>query len=82
MSGSAGGHHITMEGVPVIVQPPEPDGGRRVTIRGEYVGTAYHLLDVVEFLRRAGLPETDTTVDDPDLIEWRGLGPKAWTAAG
>ncbi|MFD3584563.1 hypothetical protein [Streptomyces sp. NPDC056660] len=53
-----------------------------MTIRGEYVGTAYHLLDVVEFLRRAGLPEANTTVDDPDLIEWRGIGPKAWTAAG
>ncbi|MFF4896559.1 hypothetical protein [Streptomyces sp. NPDC001068] len=53
-----------------------------MTIRGEYVGTAYHLLDVVEFLRRAGLPEANTTVDDPDLIEWRGMDPKAWTAAG
>ncbi|AOR30057.1 hypothetical protein BFF78_02300 [Streptomyces fodineus] len=70
-----------MEGAPVIVEPPSPDGGRRVTIRGEVVGTAYHLLDVVELLRRQGLPETDTTLDDPDLIEWRGGGPDAWTAA-
>ncbi|MGW7238088.1 hypothetical protein [Streptomyces sp. NPDC054804] len=76
------GHLAIMKDAPVVVQPPGPDGGRRVTIRGEYVGTAYHLLDVVEFLRRAGLPEANTTVDDPDLIEWRGMGPKAWTAAG
>ncbi|MFF5019718.1 hypothetical protein [Streptomyces sp. NPDC001165] len=69
-----------MEGAPVTVQPPGPDGGRRVTIRGEFVGTAYHLLDLVEFLRQKGLPETDTTVEDPDLIEWRGGGPTVWTA--
>ncbi|MBX7555220.1 hypothetical protein [Streptomyces sp. NPDC004232] len=69
-----------MEGAPVTVQPPGPDGGRQVTIHGEFVGTAYHLLDVVEFLRREGLPETDTTVDDSDLIEWRGGGPQAWTS--
>ncbi|CAL9510127.1 hypothetical protein SUDANB150_03576 [Streptomyces sp. enrichment culture] len=66
----------------MIVQPPSPDGGRRVAIRGEYVGTAYHLLDVVEFLRRAGLPESDTTLDAPELIEWRGGGPGAWAADG
>ncbi|MGW1891313.1 hypothetical protein ACWCP6_13810 [Streptomyces sp. NPDC002004] len=64
--------------VPVIVHPPEPDGGRRVTIRGEHVGTARHLLDVVEFLRRAGLPQADTSIDDPELISWRGGGPDAW----
>jgi hypothetical protein len=64
--------------VPVIVHPPQPDGGRRVTIRDEYVGTAYHLLDVVEFLRLAGLPEADTKIDDPELLEWRGGGPTYW----
>ncbi|WBO61835.1 hypothetical protein [Streptomyces camelliae] len=69
-----------MEGAPVVVQPPGPDGGRRVTVGGEFVGTAYHLLDVIEFLRRRGLPKSNTTVDDPDLIEWRGGGPQAWTA--
>ncbi|GGJ63665.1 hypothetical protein [Streptomyces brasiliensis] len=70
-----------MEGAPVTVQPPGHDGGRRVTIRGEFVGIAYHLLDVVEFLRQKGLPETDTTVEDADLIEWCGGGPNAWTAS-
>lgn len=70
-----------MEGAPVIVQPPGPDGGRQVTIRGEVAGTAYHLLDLIEFLRRQGLPESNTTLDDPDLIEWRGGGPQTWAPA-
>lgn len=49
-----------------------------MTIRDGYVGTAYHLLDVVEFLRLAGLPEADTKIDDPELLEWRGGGPTYW----
>lgn len=63
---------------PVIVHPPLPGGGRRVMIRGEAAGTAYNLLDVIEFLRRAGLPEADTTIDDPELIDWLGGGPDHW----
>ncbi|GAA3114006.1 hypothetical protein ACFQ0X_42365 [Streptomyces rectiviolaceus] len=63
---------------PVIVHPPLPDGGRRVVIRGKTVGTAYNLLDVIEYLRRAGLPEADTTIDDPELIDWVGAGPDQW----
>jgi hypothetical protein len=66
--------------VSVVVHPPQPDGGRQVTIRGEPVGTAYHLLDLVELMRLAGLPEADTTIDDPELIDWRGGGPEVWTA--
>ncbi|MEU1036585.1 hypothetical protein ABZ402_49935 [Streptomyces mirabilis] len=61
---------------------PQPDGGRQVTIRGEPVGTAYHLLDLVELMRLAGLPEADTTIDDPELIDCRGGGPEVWTAPG
>ncbi|MET7621296.1 hypothetical protein [Streptomyces sp. NPDC005408] len=63
---------------PVIVHPLSPDGGRRVTIRGEAVGSAYTLFDLLEFLRRAELPEVDTAIDDPDLVEWRGGGPEVW----
>jgi hypothetical protein len=70
------------ESVSVVVHPPQPDGGRQVTIRGEPVGTAYHLLDLVELMRLAGLPEADTTIDDPELIDWRGGGPEVWTAPG
>ncbi|MFC5634852.1 hypothetical protein [Streptomyces bullii] len=63
---------------PVIVFPPESGGGRRVTIRGEAVGTAHGLFDVLELLHSAGLPAVDTAVDDPELIEWRGGGPYDW----
>lgn len=63
---------------PVVVHPPGPEAGRRVTIRGEQVGTAYHLLDVVEFLRHAGLPEAHMGIDDPDLVEWRGGDSRMW----
>ncbi|MEV0634699.1 hypothetical protein AB0I77_06945 [Streptomyces sp. NPDC050619] len=62
----------------VVVLAPSPDGGREVTIHGEPAGTAYSLFDVLEFLRRAGVPAEDTAVDDPGLIEWRGGGPYDW----
>ncbi|MGW1053617.1 hypothetical protein [Streptomyces sp. NPDC002521] len=67
---------------PVVVFPPAQDGGRRVTIRGESVGTAYNLFDVLEFLHQAGLPAADTTIDDPELIDWRGGGPYDWPNSG
>ena len=38
---------------PIIVHPPAPDGGRRVTVRGQAVGVARDDRDLVEFLRRA-----------------------------
>ena len=41
---------------PIVIHRPSPTGGRRVTIRGQIVGLAYEDQDVVEFLRRAGLP--------------------------
>ncbi|MEU5531731.1 hypothetical protein [Streptomyces sp. NPDC020362] len=66
---------------PVVVLPPAPDGSRRVTIHGKSVGTAYSLFDVLEFLRRAGVPDEDKAIDDPELIEWRGGGPYDWNTA-
>jgi hypothetical protein len=66
------------EETPVVVHPLSPEGGRQVTIRGERVGIAFNLFDLLEFLRRAGLPEADTAIDDPELIEWRGGGPDVW----
>ena len=67
---------------PVVVLPPESDGGRRVTIRGKRVGTAYNLFDVLDFVHSAGLPaEEDRAVDDPELIEWRGGGPYDWSGS-
>lgn len=61
--------------------PPQSDGGRRVTVNGERVGTAYNLFDVLDFVHRAGLPaEEDRAVGDPELIEWRGGGPYVWNS--
>jgi hypothetical protein len=65
---------------PVVVHPPSPSGGRRVTIRGEIVGLAQGPADLLEFLRRAGAPE-NARLDDPELIEWRGGGPHRWPPA-
>ncbi|WTE99516.1 hypothetical protein OH767_05245 [Streptomyces sp. NBC_01614] len=62
----------------MVVHPPGQDGGRRVTIRGEQVGIAYHLLDVLEFVRHAGLPEAHEGIDDPELVEWQGGDSRMW----
>ncbi|MFI9079143.1 hypothetical protein ACIGW8_22180 [Streptomyces sioyaensis] len=63
---------------PVVVHPPSPAGGRRVTVDAQILGLAYGPRDVVEFLRRAGLDEDAINLDDPLLIEWRGGGPDVW----
>jgi hypothetical protein len=49
-----------------------------VTIRGERMGVAYSLFDVLDLLHREGLPTADTAVDDTELIEWQGGGPYDW----
>ncbi|MEU8682438.1 hypothetical protein [Streptomyces sp. NPDC048611] len=63
---------------PVIVHPPSPTGGRRITIEGEILGLAYSSVDLLEFLRRAGLDTDVVSLDDHDLIEWRGGGHNVW----
>lgn len=63
---------------PIVVHPPAPSGGRRVTARGESLGTAYGMVDVIEFLRRAGLDVATVSLKDDELIEWRGGGPEVW----
>ncbi|MFJ3949008.1 hypothetical protein ACIPXV_02915 [Streptomyces libani] len=64
---------------PVVVHPPSPSGGRRVTIRGAIAGMAYGPVDLLEFLRRAGLDPDAVRLDGEALIEWRGGGPAVWT---
>ncbi|MEH0627886.1 hypothetical protein [Streptomyces stelliscabiei] len=65
--------------MPVIVYPPDEDGGRRVRVDGEILGRAYSLRDVAEFLRRAGIEDADEAyVAASGLIEWRGGGPGVW----
>ncbi|MEU5364249.1 hypothetical protein ABZ354_12295 [Streptomyces sp. NPDC005925] len=63
---------------PIVIYPPVADGGRRVRVDGHFVGMAYGLLDIVEFLRLAGLEHADEDwVRESALIEWRGPGPGA-----
>ncbi|MFJ6316121.1 hypothetical protein ACIQJW_08575 [Streptomyces californicus] len=57
---------------PIVIHHPSPTGGRRVIIRGQIVGLAHTDADVVEFLRRAGLPDALDLLDQPDWVEWRG----------
>ncbi|MEU7060652.1 hypothetical protein [Streptomyces sp. NPDC046197] len=63
----------------VIVYPPAEDGGRRVRVGEQFLGMAYGLLDVADFLRRAGFGEADEAyVRAYGGIEWRGGGPDVW----
>ncbi|MEV5854606.1 MULTISPECIES: hypothetical protein [Streptomyces] len=57
---------------PIVIHRPSPTGGRRVTIQGQIAGLAYNDADVVEFLRRVGLPDAADLLDQGDWVEWRG----------
>ncbi|KKZ74820.1 hypothetical protein [Streptomyces showdoensis] len=59
-------------GAPIVVHRPSPSGGRRVTVGDEILGLAHSDGDVLEFLRRAGLPDAEQLLDDPQWVEWRG----------
>ncbi|MEV0114662.1 hypothetical protein AB0H77_15620 [Streptomyces sp. NPDC050844] len=61
-----------MDSAPIVVHPPTGSGGRRVTVRGEILGLAHSDADVVEFLRRAGLPDAEGLLDDSAWVKWRG----------
>ncbi|GHG99279.1 hypothetical protein [Streptomyces lanatus] len=64
---------------PVVVYPPADDGGRRVRAGDRFLGMAYGLVDVAEFLFRVGVEEADPEyVRRSALIEWRGGGPDVW----
>lgn len=66
---------------PVIVYPPTPSGGRRVTVRGQIVGLAHGRGDVASILREAGLAAgaEEIDLDQPRLIEWRGGDLDTWS---
>ncbi|MFI8294453.1 hypothetical protein ACIGCZ_00750 [Streptomyces nigra] len=65
---------------PVIVYPPDEQGGRRVRIDGTILGRAYSVRDIAAFMQEAGLHEFDEMdVVRSGLIEWRGGGPEVWT---
>ncbi|MEU9013205.1 hypothetical protein AB0D12_26270 [Streptomyces sp. NPDC048479] len=56
---------------PIVVHPASGTGGRRVTIRGQIAGLAHSDADLIEFLRRAGLPDAWEILDDPQWVDWR-----------
>lgn len=64
-----------MRHAPVVVHRIFPSGGRQVTLRTgtgeESLGLARSDEDVIEFLRRAGVPDPDEAVlGDTALVEW------------
>lgn len=65
-------HCEGMAPAPIVVHQPSPTGGRRVTSRGQILGLAHSDADVIEFLRRAGLPDGEGLLDDPAWVKWRG----------
>ncbi|WP_406515100.1 hypothetical protein OH809_12835 [Streptomyces sp. NBC_00873] len=67
--------------VPITVHRAAGAGGRRVTIRAQTAGLAHSDADVVEFLRRAGLPDADDVLDDPRWVKWQGGRPHEYGAA-
>ncbi|MGW5021870.1 MULTISPECIES: hypothetical protein [Streptomyces] len=63
---------------PIVVHPPYPAGGRRVSAHGETLGTAYGLTDLIEFLSRAGIDVATVDLDDDSVIEWQGGTREVW----
>ncbi|MFH8936234.1 hypothetical protein [Streptomyces griseosporeus] len=63
---------------PVVIYPPDEDGGRRVRIDGVIKGRAFSVRDVAAFMQE--LQEFDEMdVVRSGLIVWRGGGPDVWT---
>ncbi|MFC5805690.1 hypothetical protein [Streptomyces formicae] len=65
---------------PVVVHRATGTRGRRVTIRTQTAGLARSDADLIEFLRRAGLPEAWDLLDDPHWVEWQGGRPHEYGA--
>ncbi|MEV0443509.1 hypothetical protein AB0I84_13215 [Streptomyces spectabilis] len=64
---------------PIVIYPPDEEGGRRVRIDGTILGRAYNVQDIAKFMQEAGLQDFDEMdVVRSALIEWRGGGPEAW----
>ncbi|MFE1173303.1 hypothetical protein [Streptomyces sp. NPDC058773] len=63
----------------IVVHPPSASGGRWVHVDDEVLGIAYGVVDLLEFLRRAGLDPEEVRLNDP-AIKWHGGGPHVWGA--
>ncbi|MFK4225325.1 hypothetical protein [Streptomyces sp. NPDC019890] len=68
-----------MSDAPIVVHRPTGTGGRRVTIRAQIAGLA-HSDDLIEFLRRAGMPDAWEALDGPAQVEWQGGRPHKYSA--
>ncbi|MFJ9173913.1 hypothetical protein [Streptomyces sp. NPDC102360] len=65
---------------PVVICPPDEDGGRHVRIDGAILGRAFCAGDVAVILQGAGLRSfSEMGVAYSAMIEWRGGGPDDWT---
>ncbi|MFD8889784.1 hypothetical protein [Streptomyces sp. NPDC059566] len=75
-----------MHHAPVVVHRIFPSGGRQVTLRTsngeESLGLAHSDEDVIEFLRRAGMPDPDDVVlgGTELLVAWEGDTPHVYDA--
>ncbi|MFJ7587722.1 hypothetical protein ACIQZO_10100 [Streptomyces sp. NPDC097617] len=75
-----------MRHAPVVVHRIFPSGGRQVTLRtstgAESLGLARSDEDVIEFLRRAGMPDPDDVVlgTGTELLAWEGDTPHVYEA--
>ncbi|MER6776009.1 MULTISPECIES: hypothetical protein [unclassified Streptomyces] len=74
-----------MHHTPILVHPIAPAGGRRVSLRAggrdTVLGLAFDDADVIEFLRRAEVPDPDDTVlGGSELVEWQGDEPHVYEA--
>ncbi|GAA0319110.1 hypothetical protein GCM10010302_67830 [Streptomyces polychromogenes] len=75
-----------MEHAPIVVHRVSPSGGRRVSLRARgretVLGLAHSDPDVIEFLRRAEVPDPDEVVlgGPPSTIEWQGDAPHVYEA--
>ncbi len=74
-----------MHHAPIVVHRIAPAGGRKVSLRAEgqdsVLGLARSDADLIEFLRRAGVPDPDEVVlGDSPLIEWMTDDPHAYDA--
>ncbi|MFD6968355.1 hypothetical protein [Streptomyces sp. NPDC059949] len=72
-----------MERTPILVHRISSSGGRRVTIRVRGVdtvlGLAHNDADLIEFLRRLGVPDPEEMVlGDSPAIGWLGGDPHVY----
>lgn len=63
---------------PVVVHQHFGGGGRHVSVRGEVVGVARSVADVLAVVRRVGIVLGHEEARTTPLIEWRGGGADAW----